>query len=201
MSKAVAGNATELATTGLSLDNLDLLRIKEIVLRHAMTKAGGYNFQAGVLFTKVCKEVKSLCSLHNSARLPDGVAKAIMSEIEALPFMATKTLKEEGYSLTRQSGVKVRVNFRDLQVSRNVSQSFNRIGSIEEQCKDLHWLTVTAQASITKLQAMQPKDMEQRQAIETRIATLEEQITKSARLEKILKLELKEQKELMEKSS
>lgn len=201
MSKAIANQATDLATTGMSLDSLDLLRIKEIVLRHATTKTGGLNFQAGVLFTKVCKEVKSLCSIHSKARLPDGVAKSIMSEIEALPTLALSGLKSDGYSLTRQSGAKVRVSFRDLQVSRAKTQTYSRLGSLEEQCKDLHWLKVTNETTIGKLQAMQPNDMEQRQAIETKIATLEENNVKYSRLLKILKMELKEQEQLVEKSS
>lgn len=201
MSKAIASNATELATPGMSLDNLDLLRVKEIVLRHATTKTGGYNFQTGVLFTKVCKEIKSLCSIGDKTRLPDNFAKAIMSEIEALPMMATKGLKEQGYNLTRQSGSKVRVNFRDMQITRNVTQSYNRIGALEEQVKDLHWEKVTCETALGKLQAMQPKDLEQRQAIDAKITILEEKILKYTRLEKILTMELKEQSELMEKSS
>jgi hypothetical protein len=198
MSKVIANNATELATSGLSIDNFDILRMKEIVLRHATTKTGGFNFQAGVLFTKVCKEIKSLCGMHNKSRLPDGIAKSIMSEIEALPKQALETLKEQGYVHTRQSGAKVRVNFRDLQVKRAVVQTYEKIGSLEEQCKDLHWMIVSAQSAISKLNAVQPKDLEHRQAIETKVASLEENILKYQRLEKILKMELAEQKKLVE---
>jgi len=201
MSKAIASNATELASPGMSLDNFDVLRVKEIVFRHATTKNGGLNFQSGVLFTKVCKEIKSLCSIHSKARLPDGIAKTIMGEIEALPVLATKALTDDGYNLTRQSGAKVRVSFRDLNVSRAKTRTYSRLGSLEDQCKDLHWKIVETDTAIGKLEAMQPKDLEQRQAIETKIEKLTDDKTKFTRLLKILKNELKEQKELVEKSS
>lgn len=199
MSKVIANNATDLATSGMSLDSFDILRLKEIVLRHAATKSGGLNFQAGVLFTKACKEIKSLCNIGDKTRLPDGIAKLIMAEIEGLPKEALNALHEQSYSLVRQSGAKVKVSFRDLNVKRNVYQTFEKLGSLEEQLKDLHWIIVTTQSGIAKLQAVTPKDMEHRQAIEMRVSTMEENIVKYQRLEKILKMELDEQKTLVEK--
>jgi len=194
MSTALAQNATDFAATGFNLDELDSSRIRAIVIVNAKTKTGGFNFQPGVLFTKVCKEIKSLASMNKGAPLPEKLAKLIHAEVAALPSELTKSLGNEDYRLIKQGAMKINVSVRELAVTRRVEQLFEKLTSLEDQEKDLRWLLFQMIEKKEKLGALQFKDADHRARVENQIASLENKIATYQKLHKVLKMEIEEQR-------
>jgi hypothetical protein len=197
--KVLAQSATDLASHGFDLDSYDTTRITSIVRAQASTKQGGFNFQPGVLFTKVCKEIKSLANLNKGAQLPEKLARLINDAIQALPEVELKSLHKEGFQLIKQSGVKLNVSTRDMTVTNRVLQTYEQLPSLENQAKDLGFMVFMMREKVSKLNLEVPRDMNHRMRIENAIDSINKKIVTYERLHKVLKMEIEEQRKALVK--
>ena len=200
MSQVLTNNATKLAQSGeFNLDNPDELLIQELVVKLARTKAGGYSYQPGVLFAKVCKEIKNLANLSQSARLPENVAGKVKEYCEALPGTCHKNLLQSGFVPVRQSAVKSVPDFRNSRMVRQTSETLQKILDFQTQLKDIHMHIVFLTESIHKLDSKQPKDSEELHIIEAKTQKLQERKERLEKLERSIKAEEQYQQEQLKK--
>lgn len=183
MSQVLTNNATKLAQSGeFSYDEPDFLLVQELVYKLAQQKHGGFNYQPGVLFTKVATELKARAGKPKNSSLPTHIAGKLRDFCNGLAITCHNKLVADGFVPVRQSAIKAQPDFRNTRRVRRVSEISEKLLDFATQLKDNHMDIVFLQEQIHKLESKQPKDSEESQRIESAIERLTD---RKERLEKL----------------